>query len=164
MARKITTKIFLVEITLIYSSLAMSTLIFTGVSYFIASNAETTTDGTLSELFTILIPTLLIAGLFTGYFIFKLFMKRAAQLPTLKDKLISYKKALLIRSACLEVPAMFSGVAAIINGELIFLYVPAAILFIFFALRPTAAIIISDLELHSEKALLENPNAVLFEV
>lgn len=164
MARNITTKIFLFEVTLIYTSLAMSTLLFTGVSYFIASSDDTTTDGSLSEIFTILIPALLVIGLFTGYFIFRLLMKRATALPTLKDKLISYKKAMLIRSACLEVPAMLSGVATIITGELIFLYVPAAILLIFFALRPTATTIIADLELYSEKALFENPESVLFEV
>jgi hypothetical protein len=136
--RQITTRAFLRTLTIIYSSIVMVTLIFSAISYFMVSNQMTSPDASLRDLFVILVPTLLVAGLFAGYFIYKTMLGSVPATAALREKLTRYQTALLVRSACLEIPALFSGVATIVSGELMFLYVPAAIFFIFFALRPTA--------------------------
>lgn len=164
MARVVTTKSFLLNITIIYSALTMTILIFTGVSYLLVTNQSVSPDASLSDLLMVIVPAVVIVGFISGYFIYKIFLGRVSSSAALRTKLMTYQQALLIRSACLEFPAMFAGVATIITGELIFLYYSSAILFVFFALRPTASAIINDLALTSEKALLDNPNAVLYEV
>lgn len=164
MARSVTTKSFLLNVTIIYSALTMMILIFTGVCYLLVTNQAVNPDASLSDLLSIIVPIVLIIGFVSGYFIYKIFLRRVSATEILRTKLMTYQQALLIRSACLEFPAMFAGVAALLSGELIFLYYPCAILFVFFALRPTAAVIVNDLSITREKALFDNPDAVLYEV
>ncbi len=164
MGSQVTSKKILFTISIIYTSLVMVIMVFTGISYWLAIN-QVTKDTSLSDVFVVLVPAVLITGLVSGYFIFNALTKKIPATATLREKLIGYQTALLIRSACLEFPALFCGVATIITGELTFLYTSGVVLFIFFALRPTANSITADLQLSmTERSLLQNPDAVLYEL
>ena len=154
-----TVRSYLLTLNLINSSLVFSILIFMVVSYWLVSSGEFVGDRTLLDLLMIVAIGLILMGITAGYFVFRFIIKKIPVTANLKTKLQEYQKAVLVRSACLELPALFAIVSAIVTGSTTFLYVPAALLFIFFLLRPSTQNIVEDLGLTNEKSLFEDINS-----
>ena len=154
-----TIRSYLTTLKLLYASLLMSILIFLAIAYWMVTSNETPADASLEEILMFTTLGAALAGLAAGYFVFKSLIAKIPPTATLKTKLMEYQKAVIIRFACLEFPAMLGIVSAIITGGLTFFYVPAALIFIFIMLRPTPQAVIEDLAL--ERTQLEDPNAEL---
>lgn len=99
-------------------------------------------------------------GVAAGHFIFRQQLSSLDPAFTLREKLNKLQTALLVRSACMEVPALFGAVAAMITGNNSFLLFTAIIAVFFLLWRPTLSTIGDDLGLSDEeRSLLENPEA-----
>ena len=164
MSKAVTSKEFLLKLNLVYSAQVIAILVVGLFAYYQSISVEQNTEDSFLQIMTIIVPVALIAGLFTGYFLFKFQLNQIAPNASLKEKLRVYQIAVIIRSACMEVPALLGGVATFVTGATVFLYYPVALLFVYFLLRPTAESISSDLALTHERNLLIDPNAVLYEV
>lgn len=76
-----------------------------------------------------------------------------------------YLSAVIIRSACLELPGLFAGVVAFITGETYLLMLVPLLLILFYMYRPTTHSIAEELNLtQEEKSQLEDPNAIIAEI
>ena len=107
----------------------------------------------------------MIIGLAGAYFMFRLMVGKIDKSLPLKTKMPKYAQALLIRSALLELPGLFAGIAAYMSGQLMHLAGAMVIFMIFILLRPTRNSIAFDLQLSAhERALIEKDDAVISEV
>jgi hypothetical protein len=122
----------------------------------------TEADPDLALLLRYVLFALLPIGIGMGYFIFKQTLAPINASMTLKEKLFKYQTALLIRSACFELPGLMGSVAALITGDNSFLLFTAIVVVLFLLVRPTLYTLTSDLNLSaSERSILENPSAPL---
>jgi len=159
-----TTKSVLTALNLIYFSLvsvmASFSLIVLYLNYSggLAAEADPDFDLLLRYVLFALLPL----GIGMGYFIFKQILTPLNAAMTLKDKLFRYQNALLVRSACFELPGLMGSVAALITGDNSFLLFTAIVIVLFLLIRPTIYTLTSDLNLSAnERSTLENPSALL---
>ena len=74
---------------------------------------------------------------------------------------MKYQTAVLIRSACFEMPGLVAAVSALITGDNSFLLFTAIVIVLFLLVRPSVYTITSDLNLsQGERNLLENPSSL----
>lgn len=159
-----TTKSVLTALNLIYFSLvsvmASFGLIVLYLNY--TGNPVAETDPDFALLLRYALFALLPIGMGMGYFIFKQTLKPINVSMTLKEKLFKYQTALLIRSACFELPGLMGSVVALITSDNSFLLFTAIVVVLFLLARPTLYTLTSDLSLSaSERSILENPSAPL---
>ncbi len=157
-----TSKSVLTAMNLIYFSLIMVMTMFGAIVFFLNASGGLTPDPDLSNTFRYLLFALLPIGLGAGYFIFKQWMKAINPSLSLREKLMKYQTAVLIRSGCFEMPGLVGAVAALITGDLSFLLFTAIVLVLFLILRPSIYTITTDLNLsQNERSILENPSSPL---
>ncbi len=157
-----TSKSTLSVLNIIYFSLIMMLTLFGAVVFFINVSGEVASDPELTLLLRYVLFGLLPIGLGAGYFIFKQFMQTIPPPQSLREKLMKYQTAVLIRSACFEMPGLVGAVAAFITGDNSFLLFTAIVIVLFLLLRPSVYTITSDLNLsRGERAILENPSSPL---
>lgn len=159
-----TTKSVLMALNLIYFSL-VSVMASFGIMVLYLNNSGsliTEADPGLALLLRYVLFALLPIGIGMGYFIFKQTLKPINASMTLKEKLFKYQTALIIRSACFELPGLMGSVAALITDDNSFLLFTAIVVVLFLLARPTLYTLTSDLNLSaSERSILENPSAPL---
>jgi hypothetical protein len=159
-----TSKSTLTAMNMIYFSL-VSIMTFFGLIVLLLNytgGINTGMDKDFALMLRYILFALLPGGMAAGYFIFKQSLASVNQNLSLKDKLVKYQTALLIRSACLELPGLFGAVAALITGDNSFLLFTAIIIVLFFLFRPTVYSITNDLNLsQGERTILENPQSPL---
>ncbi len=159
-----TSKSTLTAMNMIYFSL-VSIMTFFGLIVLLLNytgGISTGMDKDFALMLRYILFALLPGGMAAGYFIFKQSLASVNQNLSLKEKLMKYQTALLIRSACLELPGLFGAVAALITGGNSFLLFTAIIIVLFFLFRPTVYSITNDLSLsQGERTALENPQSPL---
>jgi hypothetical protein len=157
-----TSKSVLTVLNMIYVSLIMMMTLFGAVVFFITLSGDMAQDPELALMLRYVIFALLPMGMGAGYFIFKQWMNTISPTLSLREKLMKYQTAVLIRSGCFEMPGLFGAVATLITGDLSFLLFTAIILVLFILLRPTVYSITTDMNLsQKERAILENPSSPL---
>ena len=103
-----------------------------------------------------------VAGVFTGNLLFRKKLEQLVELKSLKEKLMGYQSALIIKYALVEGPAFFSVVAYLLTANFLFPGVTLILIFILILYAPGKDKLTSDLNLSkSETDLLDNPHAVL---
>ncbi len=157
-----TIKSVLTALNLIYFSLVSVIASFGLIVLYLNYSESLSTDA--DPEFTLLLRYVLFAllpiGIGAGYFIFKQTLASINASMSLKEKLFKYQTALLIRSACFELPGLMGSVAALITGENSFLLFTAIVVVLFLLVRPTLYTLTNDLNLSaSERSILENPSA-----
>jgi len=159
-----TSKSTLTAMNMIYFSL-VSIMTFFGLIVLLlnySGGINTGMDKDFALMLRYILFALLPGGMAAGYFIFKQSLASVNQNLSLKEKLMKYQTALLIRSACLELPGLLGAVAALITGDNSFLLFTAIIIVLFFLFRPTVYGITKDLNLsQGERTALENPQSPL---
>jgi hypothetical protein len=157
-----TSKSTLSALNIIYFSLIMMMTLFGAVVFFINASGGVASHAELSLILRYVLTGLLPIGLGAGYFIFRQLIGVITPSHTLREKLMKYQTAVLIRSACFEMPGLVGAVAALITGDNSFLLFTAIVVVLFLIVRPSAYTISSDLNLsQSERAILENPSSPL---
>jgi hypothetical protein len=149
---------------MVYYSQAITVLLFGGVvAFLITQNQQGAVGDNTSWMYIVTI--VLISSVAMAYFIFRLLLGKIKQPMRIQDKMPRYSKALLVRSALLELPGLLAAVAAFITANLHFLSVTLLVVLMFIFLRPTKNTIANDLSLSTkERALLDNDGAVISEV
>lgn len=157
-----TSKSTLSALNIIYFSFIMTMTLFGAVVFFINTSGEVAADAELSLILRYVLTGLLPIGLGAGYFIFRQLIGVITSNHSLREKLMKYQTAVLIRSACFEMPGLVGAVAAFITGDNSFLLFTAIVVVLFLIVRPSVYTISSDLNLsQTERAILENPASPL---
>jgi hypothetical protein len=157
-----TSKSVLTALNMIYFSLITMMGLFALVVLYITASGEITPDPELTLIFRYVLFALLPIGLGAGYYIFKQWMQAITPTLSLREKLVKYQTAILIRSGCFEMPGLFGAVAALITGDISFLLFTAIVIVLFLLLRPSIYTITTDMNLtQRERTLLENPTSPL---
>jgi len=157
-----TSKSVLTALNMIYFSLVTVMMMFSAVVLYITSSGSVEGDPSLTLIFRYVLFGLLPMGLGAGYFIFKQWMQAIRPELSLREKLMKYQTALLIRSGCFEMPGMFGAVATLITGDLSFLLFTAIVIVLFLLLRPSIYTMTTDMNLtQQERSILENPSSPL---
>jgi hypothetical protein len=100
---------------------------------------------TLQQILLFFVP----ASMAAGYFLFRYMLSRIDKKLALGEKIKKYFALILIRAALFETAFFFCGVAALITGVQLFLWIAPVIFFVFVLLRPTPEGMAADLELSS---------------
>ena len=157
-----TSKSVLTGLNMIYFSLITMMGLFALVVLYITASGDITPDPDMTLLLRYVLFALLPIGLGAGYFIFKQWMLAIKTTLSLREKLMKYQTAVLIRSGCFEMPGLFGAVAAMITGDISFLLFTAIVIVLFLMLRPTIYTITTDMSLsQKERNILENPSSPL---
>jgi hypothetical protein len=95
-------------------------------------------------------------GVFAGNFLFRQQLGKISPEHSLSQKISAYQTAFIIRAALAEGPSLFSIVAFMLSGNLLFLAITTAMVLYFLTFRPTRDKIANELNLdYKEKAELE---------
>jgi hypothetical protein len=140
-----TPKDYLKIITIIYLGLFAGILLFSVAAFAITPQKGMILDA--SNVFVLVVPIVAIMGIAFSVVLYKQQLKAAIAKPTLKEKLMNYQTAFIMRFAALEGAAMFSIVAYLKTGNLFCLVITAVMLAIFLIFRPTKDRICNDLNL-----------------
>lgn len=159
-----TSKSFLTNLRIIYFALIGTMALFALVSFYltVSGSVEVNADAKFVLMMRYVLFAVTPAAIGVGYVAFKQILSGATRLPSLKEKLMRYQVAVLVRSASLEIPGLFASVITLITGELSFLLFTSIILMLFLMLIPGVGAIVQDLALsRKESAVLENPDSIL---
>ncbi|MBS9462271.1 hypothetical protein KIM67_07605 [Flagellimonas sp. 389] len=147
---KLTTRIFIKTLIIIHLSLIAGPIAFACFAYFQTQDAVidfTNTD----DSFLLIIPIFAIGAIFMGNLIYKKLTAEISKIAGLKQKLMRFQTASLIKFASVEAPALFSVVAFYMTGNMAFLLISVVLIFYFFTLRPTKVKIENSLTLRGEE-------------
>ena len=145
-----TPKSYIRTITIIHLALIMGLILFSGVSYSIIETNFLSFDFG-SDVFVMLVPSLAVGGAFASNFIYNKKIGELTSLESLKDKVMGYQTACIIRYALLEGPALLGIVTYMQTGNLFFLIIAGALIVYFITLRPTKEKIEMDLNFSFEQ-------------
>jgi hypothetical protein len=116
-----TSKEYFNSLTILHSAMAIGQLLFGLVIYFQFSNSEATDEmNRINNVFRIMVPAFVIGGLFSSELLFRTLLKKVNQKTDLKERLIGYRSALIIKYALLEGPSLFAIIAFLVTSNLVF--------------------------------------------
>lgn len=140
---------FLRALKVIFWSLFTGQFIFACVSFYINRYHPIDYSGVNhpNDVFSYIVPMLILSGIIGGYFLSQRAIQHAKEKHSFKEKLISYRSALIIRYALMEGPNLFCLVAYFLSSNLIFMYLSIAVMAYFLLSFPTSDKLIKDLEL-----------------
>jgi hypothetical protein len=161
MKKQINSQSYFQTLNIIYFSQAVMMLAFAGVVGFLISSNETPQP---DQLWNFVIPLVIILSLTMAYIVFRMMIGKIKSSEALKTKMPKYSRAVLVRSALLEMPALLSAIVAFLTGQFYYLGVPVFVVLMFLILRPTKNTVAQDLNLSpKERALLDDPQAIISE-
>jgi len=156
-----TSKAYFKFLTIIYFALITGQLIFGLFAYYLNSNNITVTSNPeLREIFLYVVPMLFLFSMLAGYLIFRFRIRMIKARTTLVEKLTQYRSLVIVRYALLEGSSLFSIVAYLVTGDLLFLTFSGFIILFFISIRPTRERAETELRLNSsEMATINDPEA-----
>jgi hypothetical protein len=166
MSQSFTSQKYFTQINLIYFTQAGVMLVFAAVVFALVYSGQfvPTTDQSLADKLTYLLMAVVIAGYAGAHFLYRHMLSRIDKTKGLKQKMPGYLPALLVRSACLELPGMLAAVVLFMTAKLFLFAIPVFTFVVFYLMRPTPATIAEDLQLtDKEKSMLNDPNAIIAE-
>lgn len=146
----LTPKSFIKTITVIHLALIMGLLLFSGVSYTLVETNFLSFDFE-NDIFSLIVPAFAIGGAFASNFIANKKISELSAIESLKDKLIGYQTASIIRFALLEGPALLGIVIYLQTGNLFYLLIAGTVIAYFVTVRPTKDKIEMDLNFSFEQ-------------
>jgi hypothetical protein len=119
-------------------------------------------DQQTASLFRYLLIALVPAGMAMGYFIYGNQVKTIDPSATLGSKINRMQAAILVRSACLEVPGILGCIVAMMSGDNSFLLFTMIVLVVYGLWRPTPDTLSEDLHLsQEERERLQDPEGLI---
>lgn len=147
---------------MVYLPQAIIPVLFGLVVIYLKSTGALSPDPAAAETFQIILFSLIPVGIIAGFVIYKQKIGTIPSTLTLREKIKALQVAILIRAACLEMPAFFGGIVSFLSGDLIYLLSTALMVILLLYFRPTAASICEDLQLsEGERIVLMSPDAVI---
>ena len=162
MKENATVKSYLLNLTVITIAQVLTLVTFSGFMIFLSTDGQQIGRNDLRSILQTVVPVIVIACLTSSYFIFKTLTEKIKNSLSLKEKLLKYQQAFIIRSAFFELAGLSGGVGAFVTGDLYFLAAIVLVIALFLLLRASPSSIGVDLNLSAnEKAQLENPDTLL---
>lgn len=125
-----------------------------------STSGEFSDEETLRFIFPLLV--IMLAGL--AFFLYRKKLESARAQPTLKEKLMDYRVAGVLKWAPIESATLISVVLFFISGKQYYLYAAIAIIAIFATQFPSRQRLVNELDLSaSEQMTLDDPNAEVAE-
>lgn len=163
MKQTITTKQYFMTINIVYYMQAFAVFLFALVVWYLISQGMEPVAN--DQMWMVVVPVVLIVGLGSAYFIFRVMLGKIDRSLPLRNKMPKYASALIVRSALLELPGLFTSIAAYLSGQLMHLAGAMVIFMVFMMLRPTRSSIAYDLQLsEKERAQLNKEDEIISEV
>lgn len=138
---------FLKTMRIIFFALLAGQLIFIAIAFFIVTNNPPQSQA--DDMFNIIVPILVGSGLFISNFMFRQLLGKIKYDSSFEIKLEAYRSALIIRYALLEGPSIFSTVAFLLSGNIIFLAFSGVMILAFMMNMPNRNKATQDLNLSS---------------
>lgn len=132
----ITPKRFLETISILHMSLIVGPIVFAIIAFNETEKKIISFSETV-ELFLIVVPSFALGGILLGNFIFKQTIKNIAPVSSLRQKLIRFQTASIVKYLLLEAASLFSVIAFLQTRNLIFLMILGMLVLYFLLLRPT---------------------------
>lgn len=143
-----TPKESLASIKIVYYALVGGQVFFALVAYFLLNNYALELAGKdLKDVFIYIVPLFVVGGFAVGNILFKSKLITARIKPSLSEKLLDYRSALLIRYALLEGPSFLAIMVYLLTGYILFLAMAALVIAMFFTITPSIDRAVNDLEL-----------------
>ena len=143
---------------------AFAVLAFALVVYFLLWQSEQPPVSD-TDTWMLIVVVILVSSLIMAYFVFRTLIGRINNTMKLPEKMPRYARAILVRSALLEIPGLLAAIAAYMTRNPQFLAVSMVIVVLFVVLRPAKTSIAMDLNLSGkEKTALDDDQAVISEV
>ncbi len=136
--------------SIIFFALLAGQIIFIAVAFFTISNS--TPQSQPDDMLNIIVPVVVGSGLFISSLIFKQLLGKIKKDDSFEKKLETYRSALIVRYALLEVPSLFSTVAYLLSGNIIFLAFSGVLILAFMLNMPTRNKAAQDLNLSTNEA------------
>ena len=147
---------FLKILSIIHLALCSGVFIFGIIMFSKMKSTEIILDDS-ADIFKYIIPSAAIIAFFLSNFLFKSQLNSISENAELKEKLIKYQSASIIKYAVLEGVALFSIVIYTSTNNFLYLLIASGLLLYLILQRPTSSKIISDLDLKgNEKQDFEN--------
>jgi len=137
---------FLKILSIIHLALCSGIFIFGFIMFSKMKSTEIILDDS-ADIFKYIIPSTAIIALFLSIFLFKSQLNSISKNADLKEKLIKYQSASIIKYAVLEGVALFSIVIYTSTNNFLYLLIAAGLLLYLILQRPTSSKIICDLDL-----------------
>lgn len=147
---------------MVYLPQAIIPMLFALVVIYLKSTGALSPDPAAAETFQLVLFSSIPVGIMAGFVIYKQKIGTISSTLTLREKIKALQGAILIRAACLEMPAFFGSIATFLSGDLIYLLSTALMVILLIYFRPTPATICEDLQLsEGERSVLMSPDAVI---
>jgi F0F1-type ATP synthase membrane subunit c/vacuolar-type H+-ATPase subunit K len=151
-------------LAILHAALISGQVIFGLVALFMNSNQNGASQelADISKTFQFVVPIAVIGGLFSSEIFFRARLKAILQKADLKEKLIDYRAASIVKFALLEGPALFALVVYLVTGNPFFLGVAGFVILLFLFNRPTKFRVANDLQLEANQiAIINDPTAIV---
>lgn len=103
-----------------------------------------------------------VSGVFTGNLLFRKRLEQLVEQKSLKEKLMGYQSALIIKYAFVEGPAFFTIVAYLLTANILFPVIAVLLVFTLAFFAPRKEKLIGDLNLSNrESGLFKNPDSII---
>lgn len=143
------------SLTILHFSLLIGQIVFGAIAYYLsASGSMKAIDlGKNAQFIAIGVAA---TGLILITLSFSMYKKKIAFIKNssqpVKEKLVAYRAANLIRWAMLEAPVLITIIAFMLTGNFNFMFLAGAILLIFLSTRPTASKAAAELSISEDEA------------
>lgn len=163
--RQITSEGYFRVLLILYAGMLMSQVTMAGTMIYL--NLSSGLPPTNPEMETTFLYVLVAAGttgLGASFLLVNSLIARAADKPTLAEKLRGFQTATIIRYALLEAPSILGAVGFYLTGQYLFFIATGLAIVVFLLFMPTRPKVAEALRLSGDELrILEDPTAVVME-
>lgn len=136
---------FLKAITTIHLAMLMAQVLFLIVVIYLNSTRGIVQPS--ENIFLYVAPAIGVLGVLLSNLLFKSLLNKIKAKESLREKIMAYQAAILVRLALLEGPSLFGIITYLLTGNLLLLSVPVLLILYFLTLRPSKESVLNDLDL-----------------
>ncbi len=157
---------YLRSLRIIFAALLISQVMVLVVLYVVRGQQVLATTLDQQYLVRQILPIITLALASVGFFLYRRKLMQSQAQADLKEKLNSYRVALLLRWMPLEIMSLIFSVLYFLTGRVFFLYFVLLLIPLFIVTQwPTRANVVARLGLGThEQAIIDDPNAVVSEI
>jgi hypothetical protein len=162
--RKVTSEGFFRILLILTGAMIMSQVSMVGAFIYLAIMGELLPDPAAAAIMVYVLPIVACTSFGASFFLPNMLMAKAADKPTLAEKMRGYQTAFMIRLILVELPAILACVTFYLSSEYYWLTVNAISILLLAMAFPSRQKAIDALRLSGpEVALVNDPKAVLME-
>jgi len=158
---EISSRTFFSTLALIHAGMMIGPVLLLSIAFYINASGGYMKNLEI-DMLNWIISLLAMGGIASSRLIFRIKISKAKSIENFKSRLLAYQKALFIRWALLEGPALVAVIGYLISGEVLFFYIAVMLIVVHLFSRVTRKKLVADLQLSSiERLLIEDPKAMI---